>query len=254
MTFDSTDGGSDFGDFDELPEFETPECNSRELARMGLGDLLATGMLVLAVLVTSAMGRTAGGLAGGLLLAFSVYLGLMVLLGLRIGLRNLLAARRLRDTGHAFKLSPRGWSERLERYVAAAEQHPDSMFAQGLAAQQAWVERDFERARLYAQRADKLQLGYHRMLLILMAVHWQQDERGRAQHYARRLLQTKSRDGGVRKILTVLQWPLLILPGMRHWARWMRTNQRIEEAWQQWVRWLVDNYEVREESHHDSEI
>jgi hypothetical protein len=97
----------------------------------------------------------------------------------------------------------------------------------------------------YAQRADERHPGMHRMVMILMAVHWQKGEPAQAQQQARRLLSARSSAGAVHLALAILTWPWLLLPGVRDNRRRMRVNQHIDDAWAQWARWLVDKYEVR---------
>lgn len=248
MTFDGTAGRpGDAGGFDELPGFEDSRHAPRNLMRIALGDVIAAMALIVATLALGIWVRTGAGLAAGVALAFSVYLGVMALSGTWIALRNLSAARRLQASDETMDAGPAGGSELLERLIAAAEQHPDSVLAQVRAAHQAWLEHDFKRAGHYAQRADELHPGLHRMVMILMAVHWHQGETGQAQQQARRLLSARSSAGAVHKALTILTWPWLLLPGVRHNRRRMRVNQHIDEAWVQWARWLVDKYEVRAE-------
>ena len=254
MTFDDTSGRpDDSGGFDELPGFEDSRHAPRDLMRIALGDVIGAMALIVVTLALGVWVRTAGGLAGGVALAFSVYLGVMALSGTWIALRNLSAARKLQASDETMDAAPVGGSQQLERLIEAAEQHPDSVLAQVRAAHQAWHEHDFERAEHYAQRADKLHPGMHRMVMILMAVHWRQGEPAQAQQQARRLLGARSSAGAVHKAVTILTWPWLLLPGVRHNRRWMRANQHIDEAWAQWARWLVDKYEVRAEGEQGSE-
>jgi hypothetical protein len=254
VTFDDTSGRpDDSGGFDELPGFADSRHAPRDLIRIAVGDVIAAVALIVATLAVGVWAMTAGGLAGGAAQAFSVYLGVMALSGTWIALRNLSASRRLQASGEMMDGAPVGGSQRLEQLIAASEQHPDSVLAQVRAAHQAWLEHDFERAGRYAQRADELHPGMHRMVMILMAVHWQQGEPGRTQEQARRLLARRSSAGVVRKVLAVLTGPWLLLPGVRHNRRRMRANQRIDDAWAQWARWLVDKYDVRADDEYRSE-
>jgi hypothetical protein len=246
VTLDDTSGRpDDSGGFEELPGFEDSGYAPRDLMRTAMGDVVAAMALIVATLVVGVWARTAGGLVGGVALAFSVYLGVMALSGTWIACRNLSATRRLQASDELMDAVPVGRSQRLEQLIAAAEQHPDSVLAQALAAHQAWLEHDLERAGHYAQRADERHPGMHRMVMILMAVHWHQGQPGRAQQQARRLLRTRSSARAVHTVGTVLTWPWLLLPGWRHYRRRMRVNQQIDEAWVRWARWLVDKYDAR---------
>jgi hypothetical protein len=246
VTFDDTSGRpDDSGGFDKLPGFEDSINAPRDLMRIALGDVIAAMALIVATLAVGVWARTAGGIAGGVALAFSVYLGVMALSGTWIAFRNLSAARRLRASDELMDAAAVGGSQRLERLIAAAEQHPDSVLAQALAAHQAWLEHDLERAGHYAQRADERHPGMHRMVMILMAVHWRQGQPGQAQQQARRLLGARSYAGSVHRALMILTWPWLLLPGVRHNRQRIRVNQQIDAAWVQWARWLVDKYEAR---------
>src|SRR5690606_23721060 len=113
---------------DELPGFEDSRHVPRHLMLIALGDVLAAMALIVATLALGVWVRTTGALAGGVALAFTVYLGVMALSGTWIALRNLSAARRLQASDKMMDAVPvvavRARPGVGQRGIAALEDDP----------------------------------------------------------------------------------------------------------------------------------
>jgi hypothetical protein len=132
----------------------------------------------------------------------------------------------------------------LSHFYDQAERFPENVTLQATAANNAWFAGDFQGARRFAQRADKLLPDHFRMLAILMDTHARDGDDYAVYQYATRLLQSARSEPVVRKILTFLFAPLYVMPGMRMRHNWAHAYSKLDAQWLDWARRFVAKYDA----------